>query len=133
MILDKRLRALIVAGFFCFGAALGGGARAAEVYPGCAQPGPTAKVWYVDPVNGKTPADGGNGRCQAREAEPHGERACLPEHRARPLDVARGHEHRAVGGEDPRAFGPRARCARDKPPRIIPWPLAPPGARHDAL
>src|ERR1700722_9306519 len=24
-------------------------------------PGPTAKVWYIDPVNGKTPADGGNG------------------------------------------------------------------------
>ncbi len=42
-------------------AALGGGARAAEVYPGCAQPGPTGKVWWVDPVNGKSPADGGNG------------------------------------------------------------------------
>jgi hypothetical protein len=61
MILDKRQRALIVAGLFCLAAALGGGARAAEVYPGCAQPGPTGKVWYVDPVNGKTPADGGNG------------------------------------------------------------------------
>ncbi|MBV8795991.1 MAG: right-handed parallel beta-helix repeat-containing protein [Hyphomicrobiales bacterium] len=61
MIFDKRLRALISAGLFCLAAALGGGARAAEVYPGCAQPGPTGKVWWVDPVNGKTPADGGNG------------------------------------------------------------------------
>jgi hypothetical protein len=61
MILDKRLRAPLLAGFFCLAAALGGGARAAEVYPGCAQPGPTGKVWYIDPVNGKTPADGGNG------------------------------------------------------------------------
>ena len=59
MILDKRPRALIFAAFFCLAAALGGGARAAEVYPGCAQPGPTGKVWWVDPVNGKTPADGG--------------------------------------------------------------------------
>jgi parallel beta-helix repeat protein len=61
MILDKRLRAPLLAGFFCLAAALGGGARAAEVYLGCAQPGPTGKVWYIDPVNGKTPADGGNG------------------------------------------------------------------------
>ena len=61
MILDKRPRALVAAGFFCLASALGGGARAAEVYPGCAQPGTTGKVWYVDPVNGKTPADGGNG------------------------------------------------------------------------
>ena len=60
MILEKA-RALVCAGFFCLAAALGGGARAAQVYPGCAQPGPTGKVWYVDPVNGKTPADGGNG------------------------------------------------------------------------
>ncbi|HEY1886148.1 MAG TPA: hypothetical protein VGG86_08860 [Roseiarcus sp.] len=61
MILGKRLRAALLAGFFCLAAAVGGGARAAEVYPGCAQPGPTGKVWYIDPVNGKTPADGGNG------------------------------------------------------------------------
>ena len=61
MILDKRPRALICAGFFCLAAALGGVARAAEVYPGCAEPGPTGKVWWVDPVNGKTPAAGGNG------------------------------------------------------------------------
>ena len=60
MISDKRLRALIFAGFFCLVAALGG-ARAAEVYPGCAQPGPTGKVWWVDPINGKSPADGGDG------------------------------------------------------------------------
>jgi hypothetical protein len=61
MILEKRLRALVFAGLFCLAAALGGGARAAEVYPGCAQPGATGKVWWVDPVNGKSPADGGNG------------------------------------------------------------------------
>ena len=59
MILDKP-RALICAGVFCLAAACGG-ARAAEVYPGCAEPGPIGKVWYVDPVNGKTPAEGGNG------------------------------------------------------------------------
>jgi hypothetical protein len=61
MTLDKPPRALILAGFFCLAAALGASARAAEVYPGCAQPGPTGKVWWVDPINGKTPADGGNG------------------------------------------------------------------------
>jgi hypothetical protein len=61
MILDKAPRALIGAGFFCLAAALGGGAQAAQVYPGCAQPGPTGKVWWIDSVNGKTPADGGNG------------------------------------------------------------------------
>jgi len=61
MILDKGPRALICAGFFCLAGALGSAAQAVEVYPGCAQPGPTRKVWYVDPVNGKTPAAGGNG------------------------------------------------------------------------
>ena len=56
MILDKGLGALIFAGFFCLAAALGGGARAAEVYAGCAEPGPTeGKVWWVDPINGKPP------------------------------------------------------------------------------
>jgi hypothetical protein len=60
MILDKG-RALICVGCFCLAAALGGGAQAALVYPGCAQPGPTGKVWWVDPVNGKTPAAGGLG------------------------------------------------------------------------
>jgi Right handed beta helix region len=57
----KKARALLAAGSFCLAAALGGGAGAAEVYPGCAQPGPTGKVWYLDPVNGKTPAAGGDG------------------------------------------------------------------------
>ena len=57
----EKARALACVGVFCLAAALGGGARAAEVYPGCAQPGPTGKVWYVDPLNGKTPAAGGNG------------------------------------------------------------------------
>ena len=61
MIFNKRSRGLICAGFFCLAAALGGGARAAEVYPGCAQPGATGKVWWVDSINGKTPADGGDG------------------------------------------------------------------------
>jgi hypothetical protein len=62
MILDKRPRALIFA-FFCLAAALGGGARAAQVYPGCAVPPATStgKIWWVDPVNGKTPAAGGLG------------------------------------------------------------------------
>jgi hypothetical protein len=57
----EKARALACVGVFGLTAALGGGARAAEVYPGCAQPGPTGKVWYVDSVNGKTPAAGGNG------------------------------------------------------------------------
>ena len=36
--------------------------RAAQVYNGCAIPSSTARhVWYVDPVNGKTPAAGGAG------------------------------------------------------------------------
>jgi Right handed beta helix region len=62
MILDKRLRALFLAGIFCLAAAVGGGARAAEAYPGCAVPPTTFNhVWYIDPINGKTPADGGNG------------------------------------------------------------------------
>src|ERR1700735_158217 len=61
MILDKGRRALICAGLFCLAGALGSAAQAAQVYPGCAQPGPTGKVWYLDPVNGKTPAAGGNG------------------------------------------------------------------------
>jgi hypothetical protein len=57
----EKARRLVAAGFFCLAAALGGAARADQVYPGCAQPGPAGKVWYLDPVNGKTPADGGNG------------------------------------------------------------------------
>src|SRR5580700_6008521 len=57
----KKARALVAAGSFCLAAALGGGAGAAEVYPGCAQPGPAGKVWYLDPVNGKSPAAGGDG------------------------------------------------------------------------
>jgi len=61
MILDTA-RALSCAGVFCLAAPLGGGARAAEVYPGCAVPPATFNhIWYVDPVNGKTPADGGDG------------------------------------------------------------------------
>ena len=36
--------------------------RAAQVYSGCSVPAPTpGHVWYIDPVNGKTPAAGGNG------------------------------------------------------------------------
>ena len=61
MVSDKA-RALICVSFFCVGAAVGGGARATEVYPGCAVPPTTFNhIWYVDPVNGKTPADGGDG------------------------------------------------------------------------
>ena len=59
MIWDKS-RALICAGVFCV-VAVTGGARAAQVYPGCAEPGPIRKSWYVDPVNGKTPTAGGDG------------------------------------------------------------------------
>ena len=61
MILDKAPAALICAAFFCLAGVLCSAAQAAQLYPGCAQPGPTGKVWYVDPVNGKTPAAGGNG------------------------------------------------------------------------
>src|ERR1700733_14474600 len=57
----EKARALVAAGVFCLAAALGGGARADQVYQGCAQPGPAGKVWYLDPVNGRTPAAGGNG------------------------------------------------------------------------
>jgi hypothetical protein len=36
--------------------------RAAQVYSGCSVPSATPRhVWYIDPVNGKTPAAGGNG------------------------------------------------------------------------
>jgi hypothetical protein len=36
--------------------------RAAQVYSGCSVPSATSRhVWYVDPINGKTPAAGGNG------------------------------------------------------------------------
>ena len=59
MILDKP-RALICTGVLCV-VAVTGGARAAQVYPGCAEPGPIGKSWYVDPVNGKTPTAGGDG------------------------------------------------------------------------
>jgi parallel beta-helix repeat protein len=57
----EKARALVAGGLFCLAAALGGVAKAAEVYPGCVQPGPTGKIWWVDPVNGKTPAAGGDG------------------------------------------------------------------------
>ena len=59
MILDKP-RALIRTGVLCV-VAVTGGARATQVYPGCAEPGPIGKSWYVDPVNGKTPTAGGDG------------------------------------------------------------------------
>src|SRR6202453_5450241 len=36
--------------------------RAAQVYSSCSVPSATSRhVWYIDPVNGKTPAAGGNG------------------------------------------------------------------------
>ena len=61
MIFD-RPRALICAAVFYLAAWGGCGARAAEVYPGCAVPPTTFNhIWYVDPVNGKTPDAGGNG------------------------------------------------------------------------
>jgi hypothetical protein len=57
----EKVRALACVGVFCLAAAISDSARAEQVYPGCAQPGPTGKVWYLDPVNGKTPAAGGAG------------------------------------------------------------------------
>jgi hypothetical protein len=62
MIFDKpRLR--IYAGVICLAAAFGAReADAAQVYPGCAVPPTTFNhIWYIDPVNGKTPAAGGLG------------------------------------------------------------------------
>jgi parallel beta-helix repeat protein len=42
--------------------AFAGPVRAAQVYSGCSTPSPlAAHTWYVDPVNGKSPAAGGNG------------------------------------------------------------------------
>src|ERR1700733_3731041 len=36
--------------------------RAAQVYSGCSVPSATPRhFWYIDPVNGKSPAAGGNG------------------------------------------------------------------------
>jgi Right handed beta helix region len=61
MFLDNP-RLAICAGVFCFAAASAGFASAIQVYPGCAVP-PTEfdHVWYIDPVNGKTQAEGGLG------------------------------------------------------------------------
>ena len=56
-----KARALIVGGIFAWPLRSAAAPGRLEVYPGCAEPGPTGKVWYVDPVNGKTPADGGDG------------------------------------------------------------------------
>jgi hypothetical protein len=61
MIWNKRRRALIFVGSLCWAAALSADAQAGQVYPGCAQPGPTGRVWWVDQINGKSPADGGDG------------------------------------------------------------------------
>jgi hypothetical protein len=59
--MNKR-RWPICAGALCIVAVFGGRAGAAEVYPGCAAPPTTFKhIWYIDPVNGKTPAEGGVG------------------------------------------------------------------------
>jgi hypothetical protein len=61
MILD-RPRALICAAVFYFAAGGGCTADAVPVYPGCAVPPTTfTHIWYIDPVNGKTAADGGLG------------------------------------------------------------------------
>jgi hypothetical protein len=61
MIFDKA-RARSCAGVFCLVVAISSGAQAVEVYPGCAIPPTTYNhIWYIDPVKGKTPADGGDG------------------------------------------------------------------------
>ena len=55
-------RLAISAGAICVIALWGDAVCASEVYPGCAIPSTAFKhVWYVDPVNGKTEADGGDG------------------------------------------------------------------------
>ena len=61
MIVTKP-RWLICAGVLCFASIFASRAEAVEVYPGCAIP-PTAfkHIWYIDPVNGKTAAEGGLG------------------------------------------------------------------------
>ena len=62
LILKKGPRALICAYFFCLPGVACRVAEAAEVYPGCAVPSTTFEhTWYVDPVSGKTQADGGDG------------------------------------------------------------------------
>ena len=65
MIVTKPRR-LMCAGVLCFASIFAGPAEAVEVYPGCAVP-PTAfkHVWYIDPVNGKTAAEGGHGTSAA--------------------------------------------------------------------
>jgi hypothetical protein len=57
----NRPQLAICAGVFRL-AAFGCSAGEAEVYPGCAVPPTTFHhIWYIDPVNGKTPAEGGLG------------------------------------------------------------------------
>ena len=65
MVVTKPRRP-ICAGLLCFASIFVGRAEAVEVYPGCAVP-PTAfrHVWYIDPVNGKTAAEGGHGTSAA--------------------------------------------------------------------
>src|ERR1700761_4616687 len=42
--------------------AFAGPVRATQVYSGCSTPSPIpGRTWFVDPVNGKSPASGGNG------------------------------------------------------------------------
>ena len=61
MFLNKT-RLSIRAGLFCLAATFGGFGWAAQVYPGCAVlPTTFNHIWYIDPVNGKTSADGGLG------------------------------------------------------------------------
>jgi hypothetical protein len=61
MFLNKR-RSAICAGLFYLSATYVGSAGAVEVYPGCSVPPTTFNhIWYIDPVNGKTPAEGGLG------------------------------------------------------------------------
>jgi hypothetical protein len=58
----KKPRWRICASALCFAAVFAGRAGAVEVYPGCAVPPTTFNhIWYVDPVNGKTSAEGGLG------------------------------------------------------------------------
>jgi Right handed beta helix region len=58
----NRTRLSVRASLLCFAATFGGAGWAAQVYPGCAVPPTTFNhIWYIDPVNGKMPAEGGLG------------------------------------------------------------------------
>ena len=87
----KKPRWSIRAGVLCFAAILGGRAGAVEVYPGCAVPPTTFNhIWYIDPVNGKTPAAGGLGTQAAPWNSLQATFSVQPGYKAPLLSTARG-------------------------------------------